>query len=196
MLASINTTAYGLRMSKLSQADWIAAGFQALTSIGPQALKAEALARSLNTTKGSFYWHFENVPAFCDQMMAFWEKNATQDVIALQDQLPSPVLKLRALSKIATQPYKDYGGIGSEPAIRAWAKGDAKVAAAVRRVDSARLAHLNEIFDDLKLTNPDLPRLFYASLIGLQEIADREDNASAAPLATLTDLMIALSETD
>ena len=183
-------------MSRLSQEDWIAAGFRALTSKGPQALKAEPLARDLNTTKGSFYWHFKDVPAFQAAMIAFWEEKATGDIIALMDALPSPVLKLRTLSQVATEPQEDYGGIGAEPALRAWAKGDANVAAAVRRVDAARLGHLAGIFTEMKLTNPDLPRLFYASLIGLQEIADGDDNASAAPLSTLADLMIALSETD
>ena len=183
-------------MSRLSQSDWIAAGFRALTTTGPQALKAEPLARALKTTKGSFYWHFKDVPAFRDQMLAFWEEKATQEIIVLLDSLPSPVLKLRTLSQVATEPQADYGGIGAEPAIRAWAKGDPNVAAAVRRVDAIRLGHLSGIFAEMKLTNPDLPRLFYAGLIGLQEIADGDDDASAAPLSTLADLMIALSETD
>ena len=183
-------------MSKLSQIDWIAAGFRALTSKGPQALKAEALARDLKTTKGSFYWHFKDVPAFQAEMIAFWEKKATSEIISMLDALPSPVLKLRTLSQIATEPQDEYGGIGAEPAIRAWAKGDANVEAAVRRVDSARLTQLSMIFTEMKLTNPDLPRLFYAGLIGLQEIADGDESFSAAPLSTLADLMIALSETD
>lgn len=183
-------------MSKLSQTDWIAAGFRALTTTGPQALKAEPLARTLNTTKGSFYWHFKDVPAFRDQMLACWEEQATRDIISVLDTLPSPVLKLRTLSQVATAPQEDYGGIGAEPAIRAWAKGDTQVADAVRRVDAKRLGYLGDIFAEMKLTNPDLPKLFYAGLIGLQEIADGDDTASAAPLATLADLMIALSETD
>lgn len=183
-------------MSRLSQHDWIAAGFRALTSKGPQALKAEPLARDLNTTKGSFYWHFKDVPAFQAAMIAFWEEKATRDIITLLDALPSPAIKLRRLSEAATEPQRDYGGIGAEPALRAWAKGDANVAQAVRRVDGIRLAHLSGIFAQMELTNPDLPRLFYAGLIGLQEIADGDDTSSAAPLATLTDLIIALSETD
>lgn len=183
-------------MSKLSQTDWLAAGFRALTSQGPQSLKAEPLARTLKTTKGSFYWHFKDVPAFQTAMLSHWEERAMQNIITLVDALPSPVLKLRALSEASTTPQLEYGGIGAEPAIRAWAKGDSNVAGAVRRVDHARLEYVQSIFDEMKLTNTDLPRLFYASLIGLQEIAHGDDGQNGSPLSTLTDLMIALSETE
>jgi AcrR family transcriptional regulator len=183
-------------MSRLSQTDWIAAGFRALTTTGPQALKAEPLARTLGTTKGSFYWHFKDVPAFQTAMLDHWEEQATKGIIDALNTVPDVVQKLRALAKISTAPQDQYGGIGAEPAIRAWAKGDIKVAQAVHRVDQDRLEYLAGIFNEMGLKKPDMPRLFYASLIGLQEIADGDDTTSSAPLATLADLMIALSETD
>jgi len=183
-------------MSRLSQTNWIAAGFRALTTQGPQALKAEPLARHLKTTKGSFYWHFKDVPAFQAAMLSHWEEQATQAIISLVEAIPSPVLKLRALSQASATPEDHYGGIGAEPAIRAWAKGDENVAKAVHDVDQARLAYVSDIFNQLGLGNPDLPRLFYASLIGLQEIAEVGDKTGSAALSTLTDLMIAMSETD
>lgn len=184
-------------MSRLSQTDWIAAGFRALTSKGPQALKAEPLARDLGTTKGSFYWHFKDVPAYQAAMLTHWEDRATNEIIALLNAIPTPEQKLRTLALIATEPQENYGGIGAEPAIRAWAKSDPNVAAAVQRVDASRLSQLVDIFVDMKLTNPEMPSLFYAGLIGLQELATGSDSADVAGhLATLADLMIALSETD
>ena len=183
-------------MSKLSQIDWIAAGFRALTRDGPQALKAEPLARTLKTTKGSFYWHFKDVSDFQAAMLAFWEESATQQIITLLDALPSPEIKLRTLSELATAPQDEFGGTGVEPAIRAWAKADARVADALNRVDRSRLDYLFSIFNEMGMGNPDLPRVFYAGLIGLEELAYSDKSASAAPLATLADLMIALAETD
>ena len=35
----------------------------ALAETGPEALKAEPLAARLGVSKGSFYWHFRDVPA-------------------------------------------------------------------------------------------------------------------------------------
>lgn len=183
-------------MSRLSQTDWIAAGFRALTAKGPGALKAEPLARELGTTKGSFYWHFKDVPAFQAAMLEFWEEKATREIMVLLDSLEDAESKLRTLARVATEPQTDYGGVGAEPAIRAWAKSDARVAEAVERVDSARMGHLSGVFAEMGLGNPDFHRLFYASFVGLQEIAHGDNAAPEAPLATLTDLMIALSETD
>lgn len=183
-------------MSRLKQTDWIAAGFRALTAKGPQALKAEPLARELVTTKGSFYWHFKDVPAFQAAMLEFWEARATQDIINLLAELPSAEAKLRMLSKVATTPQTDFGGVGAEPALRAWAKADARVSEALGRVDAARLAYLDDILGQMGMGNPDLPRLFYASLIGLQELGCIDKSITGAPLGTLADLMIALAETD
>ena len=183
-------------MSRLSQTDWIAAGFRALTTKGPQALKAEPLARDLRTTKGSFYWHFKDVPAFQEQMLSHWEEKATQDIIAALDPIPTPAAKLRALSQLATTPQEDYGGVGAEPAIRAWAHADKNVAAALARVDKTRLAYLQDIFSAMDMANPDLPLICYASLIVLQELPDDDDSAGTTPMETLVRLMIALAETD
>ncbi len=183
-------------MSRLSQTDWIAAGFRALMSKGPQALKAEPLARDLSTTKGSFYWHFKDVPAFQAAMLAQWEEKATHEIFTLLDAIASPESRLRTLAQVATQPHENYGGIGAEPTIRAWAKSDPSVAEAMQRVDIARLAYLAGIFETMGMGNPDLPRVFYAGLIGMQELALDDAGARDAPLATLADLMIALSETD
>ncbi|WP_163317770.1 TetR family transcriptional regulator, partial [Enterobacter hormaechei] len=42
----------------LSAEDWISAAFRALSQGGAQAIRAEAIARDLKVSKGSFYWHF------------------------------------------------------------------------------------------------------------------------------------------
>ena len=60
------------RKQRLSADDWLRAGLQALTASGPEALKAEPLARRLETTKGSFYWHFEDVPRYRQALLNFW----------------------------------------------------------------------------------------------------------------------------
>ena len=71
-----------MTQARLSKQDWISAGFSALQANGPSALKAEPLARALNTTKGSFYWHFRDVPAFHKHMLTHWEDEALTGLIA------------------------------------------------------------------------------------------------------------------
>ena len=60
----------------LSPAAWIDAGLEQLTSLGQSALRAEPLSRHLKTSKGSFYWHFKDVPDFRARMLAHWRDAA------------------------------------------------------------------------------------------------------------------------
>ena len=64
---------FHMTKSRLSPDKWLTAGFEALVASGPSALAAEPLARALGTTKGSFYWHFKDVPAFQDALLAAWQ---------------------------------------------------------------------------------------------------------------------------
>lgn len=65
------------KRNSLTTDDWIRAGFRALTSGGPQAIKVEAIARRLHVSKGSFYWHFKDLSALQGAMLAHWLHSAT-----------------------------------------------------------------------------------------------------------------------
>ena len=178
---------------RLSQQDWIQAGMRALSSDGPSALKAETLARSLKTTKGSFYWHFLDVAAFHHAIMEFWEARAYSDIVAALDRLPDPRQRLRRLGQIVTNaaPH-DYGGAALEPAIRAWARSSDEIAAAVRRVDQKRIAYLANQLEQIGISNPDFARMIYAAYIGFDDllVLDGQENQSA--MGSLVDLILAL----
>jgi AcrR family transcriptional regulator len=49
---------------------------------GYDRLVIERLATRLGTTKGSFYWHFEDRAALLDAVLADWEQEATYRIIA------------------------------------------------------------------------------------------------------------------
>ena len=61
LLSMAPPTAPGRR---LSADDWIDAGFAVLADSGPNGLRVDALCDRLNVTKGSFYWHFTDMPAY------------------------------------------------------------------------------------------------------------------------------------
>ncbi|MFY0662706.1 MAG: TetR/AcrR family transcriptional regulator [Shimia sp.] len=182
---------------RLSKDDWIKAGFLALTEAGPKALKAEPLARRLGTTKGSFYWHFDDVPAFQAAMMETWETRAYAEIVTLLDQQGTAVRKLRELAQIAAAGApEDFGGTAAEPALRAWARENANVAAAVAQVDAKRMAYVKELFDDIGLTNPELTRVLYAAFVGMEELSSHDGITNGPALGTLVDLILALHEAD
>src|SRR5258707_13517163 len=57
---------------RLTADDWIEAGFAALADSGPNALRIGPLCERLNVTKGSFYWHFADMPAYRSALIESW----------------------------------------------------------------------------------------------------------------------------
>lgn len=182
---------------RLSKDDWIKAGFQALTEAGPKALKAEPLARRLGTTKGSFYWHFDDVPTFQAAMMKTWETRAYEEIVALLEHQGTAVLKLRELAQIAAAGApENFGGLATEPSIRAWARENAEVASAIAQIDTKRMAYVQELFEEVGLSNPELTRVLYAAFVGMEELSTHDGVANGPALGTLVDLILALHEAE
>jgi len=179
MFERINTHAYGATMkpkSNLSPADWIMAGFRALTAGGPESVKVEAIARDLKVSKGSFYWHFKNAPALKSAMLAHWVERATQAIIdEVQAGENDARERLRLLARISTNDAETpYGGRMVEAAIRDWARFDPEVAKTIRIVDQKRLNFLETLFGALDPSPESCTikaNLTYAALIGLQHLS-------------------------
>ncbi len=170
--------------SRLTPDDWLTAGFAALQSDGPALLAAEPLARRMGTTKGSFYWHFADVPAFHTAMVHAWQDRATA---ALSDALRnegSADQRLRGLGRsILTDDL--------ETAMRIWAMTNASVREATARVDADRLTYINLLLREMGLANPDFARALQAALVGLPQITS-EASTRKATFDTLVDTVLAL----
>lgn len=159
--------------SQLTAGDWIKAAFRALSTGGVQAIRAEAIARDINTTKGSFYWHFRDVPALKAAMLDHWRHHATEEIIAANTgEATDPETRLHHLiAQVTDGRGTAYGGVRTEAAMREWARVDRDVAKAVREVDQRRLAHLQSIASDLGYDedgSAKAAQLLYAGLIGLE----------------------------
>jgi len=178
-------------MSKrLSPEDWIKAGFRALAERGPDALKAEPLARNLGSTKGSFYWHFKDLPDFHQAMLSLWRARAATDIINDLAAIPRPQDRLRALGQAAASPAPDaFGGPRVEPAIRAWALANPKVAQAVSDTDALRIGYLKDLLIECGAP-PEDAWLIYATYLGLDQLAANGTPAENI-MATLIDIILA-----
>ncbi|WP_375174263.1 TetR/AcrR family transcriptional regulator [Pseudooceanicola sp.] len=172
------------RKQRLTADDWLQAGLQALAASGPEALKAEPLARALDTTKGSFYWHFEDVPRYREALLSFWRDLTTK--------LPAaPREKSEAVAQLHAMMRDGFGGDpATEAAMRSWAASDAAARATLAELDEARLAHLSAVLTKLGVTNPDIARTLYAAKVGMGLLSD--DVADETALTTLVDLVLAL----
>ena len=155
----------------LDAEDWIKAAARTLTVNGPNEIKVERLARELNVTKGSFYWHFKNLNSLKLAMLTRWETITTEDIIngaVNSDETLETVLFNIAILGLVNPP-EAYGGARTESAIREWAKYNQDVSNSIKRVDARRLSFLQRKFEDAGLSKEDAEQrsaLFYATMIG------------------------------
>lgn len=165
--------------ASLSSDDWIKAAFRALSSGGVQAIRAEAIARDLKVSKGSFYWHFKDVPDLKAQMLAHWAGQATDAIIAdVEEAGGSGQERLRRLVDEATGDRNiAYGGVPAEGAIREWARYDGAAAAVLKAVDERRLAYVALLLarcDHSPASSRSGANILYGALIGLEALASGE----------------------
>src|SRR5215470_2553998 len=130
---------------RLDSDAWIAAAFEALAAGGIDAVRVEPLAKALDITKGSFYWHFADRRALIDAMLGSW---ASGRIAAIRSQAPDrgpPATVLRELADLYTH-RANTRGLAIELAIRSMARSDDEAAKAVRAVDRERLRHVTYHF--------------------------------------------------
>ncbi len=183
---------------RLSPEDWIAAAFRALGKGGLAAVRVEALARDLGVSKGSFYWHFKDLPSLLQVMLTHWEDQATERIIALAEAAsPDPVDRLVHLAEMATGDLdQPYGGFHTEAAIRDWARHDPAAAAVQARVDRRRLAYLAAAFDAARRPEPlARARILLSALVGAQNLPPVAAETRRAELILLLELLLVAQPT-
>ena len=123
---------------------WIEEGLRALAAGGPDAVRVDALARTLGVTRGGFYWHFADRGALLGEMLDAWERQSIDEVIArVEGEGGDARVRLRRLSELASARREL---LRIDLAVRDWARRDRGVAARLRRVDGRRVAYLRSLF--------------------------------------------------
>jgi AcrR family transcriptional regulator len=137
--------------SKLGRQDWLNIGIQTLIEKGIEAVRVEPLAKLLNVTRGSFYWHFKNRDDLLEEILREWEARNTKSIIEQIEGLnSSPTAKLLSLLEIAAEDDNLL-----EKAVRVWSVNDARAAVAIARVDEQRLDYLQNLFLQLGFSEID-----------------------------------------
>lgn len=126
---------------------WIRFATDVLADEGLEGLRIEVLARRLNVTKGSFYWHFRDRQALLNAVATQWRDERISE-LASQAAVP-PMMAMPLIHQIidtyATQP--NFCRMKLELAFRDWARRDPLVASAVEAVDEARLLNATRLFE-------------------------------------------------
>jgi len=135
---------YAMGRKSKTKADWVQAGQLLLIERGIDAVKLHCLTKKLNVSTGSFYHHFKSFDNYLGSLAEFYGSE--------QAQLPfdeaqrrvgnDPALQLREATTIF--------GVGSgrqlNIAMRSWAQGDQRAAAAVQRYDEVLINNLDDMF--------------------------------------------------
>jgi AcrR family transcriptional regulator len=164
---------------RLTAKDWIEKAESELAKSGINAVRVEPLAKKLNVTKGSFYWHFNSRKDLLDQVINQWRLRSTQAIIErLTYTTMEPVDRLRELLMLPYKRTKKIDGSNLELAIRNWAQQDNQVKSVLDEVDNHRLAFIAKNFEALGVNKNEAEvkaLRFYCTMQGIS-ILGRSQN--------------------
>lgn len=122
---------------RLSADDYFRVALDVLGEAGSEAMTIAVLCDRLEVTKGSFYHHFGGLQGFVEGLLAYWESEHSERLIALSKAQPDVTLRFANLTLLGVAlPH------APEAAMRAWGRSNPEVAEVVARVDRRRERHI------------------------------------------------------
>lgn len=168
----------------LDKAAWVEAAIDELGSKGFRGLAVEPLARRIGISKGSFYWHFEDLNDLVSAVLGMWKAQALDAVIAKLDAVKDHRARLGLLIGVA---WDNRRHLKAEAALVAAAlDGDRRVAKVVREVTNARIAYLGTIYRGLGLPTAEAQRwalTAYSAYVGTLQVMALAPEALATEAA-------------
>lgn len=142
---------------------------------GVAAVKVEVLARHLQVSKGSFYWHFKNRQELLEAILQRWE-NETRKLIEQSQQASTPKEQLIKLFNLVEQMCQSNQP-DPEAAIFIWANQDHKIQQRVRILETKRVGYLSKILQDYGFGEKEArhrAEVGYFALMGFWERLERD----------------------
>ncbi|MCL4739586.1 MAG: TetR/AcrR family transcriptional regulator [Burkholderiaceae bacterium] len=169
---------------------WIDAATELLVDHGIDQVRVDVLARMLQVTRGSFYWHFRDREDLLRGVLQAWRAHATEQLTRrLESAHEDPREQLRDLLTLPRRGRAATRAARIELAIRAWARRDTMARAAVDEADSTRIGYIAQVFSALGFGIAEARQrafMLYAQLIAESLLADhgsptqRQDRARFA----------------
>lgn len=138
--------------SRLSREMWLSHALERLEAEGIQAVRVERLARELGVTKGSFYWHFNDLPDLKTSILEYWGRVYTDVVIE-----NSTLLELGPSDGLLALMYQVHDNrlARYELPVRDWANHDPDVERLVKRVYGNRKRFVGSFFERMGFQGPE-----------------------------------------
>ena len=165
----------GVLEKRLSRNDWLMAALNTLLTQGIQNVKILQLAKTLDASRGSFYWHFQDRKDLLRNMLEFWEQETTDSVLKRASENSGDGMKklCKLMEHVLCEDMELY-----DQSIRAWAKFDPMAAEILKRVDNKRLKFLMGVIKECGARESELEnraRILMSYLAGDASTMNRED---------------------
>lgn len=168
----------------LTKDDWLRAGMEMLRMRGIGGVRVLPLAKELRVSRGSFYWHFENLQDLHASMLAWWDREMTDSVIEYSNAARGGAQeRLIAVGENVLKGDRNRYDL----AVRSWSQGDKKAKKLVRRVLRKRLEYVTSLFREAGFSPAEARARgeLMAVYIMMSEEADFSDKSEAQRLRLL-----------
>lgn len=161
---------------KVAKQDWINAAVEQLAQRGVDQVKVEVLARQLNVSKGSFYWHFKNRSDLLESIVSQWESETSQ-LIEIANQAERPLERLKALFRAMANLASTSAPVAVDTAIFQWANLDPMIRERVDQIEKRRVDYLTQILTESGHSSEEAryrADLLYFALLGYIDRSNRD----------------------
>jgi AcrR family transcriptional regulator len=129
---------------------WVEAATEVLVDHGIDRVRVDLLAKSLQVTRGSFYWHFRDRDELLQTVLKAWRAQTTEQLtLRLMTAHDDPRDQIRDLLSLPFRGRAALRAARIELAIRAWARRDDMARAFVDEADASRLGYIAQVFSSL-----------------------------------------------
>lgn len=174
------------KQPRLTGADWIECALTVLVESGIEAVQITALARRLDVTRGSFYWHFESREALLDALLTEWRTRNTGVMIEALDGAETLDDGILALFSV----WVDHRRFDPrlDQAIRDWARHSDQLRTTVKAEDAARVHTITAFYERHGFDRTDAfirARVIYFTQISYYALQKEEDETIPERLSYL-----------
>ena len=158
-----------IERSRLSAGDWESGALDLIAEQGVAALAVEPLARKLNVTKGSFYWHFSTREALLRAALQRWESQVDEGLEQIES-IADPRERLRELFRRTGREAKTH--VIYSALLRAL--DQPSVQPVIERVSQRRLDFLSRAYREVGMAPANAlhrAHLTYAAYVGFLQLA-------------------------
>ena len=133
-----------MRSNQLNRGDWLAEATRALVEGGVELVQITELARRLEITRGSFYWHFENRDALLGALLQTWRQRNTGVMLTALGK--AQTLDDGLLALFAVWVDNALFDPDLDQAVRDWGRRSEDVLLAVQAEEAARVDAISTFF--------------------------------------------------